>query len=116
MCAAGAISLYENEHFSQIKLTKAIDMKTVEEFPNSKEWPNENEELNHLRQRRTLVFRPLFAYRQEQIEKHRLHSDAQRRKDQHVNRHIDPNCANNNYQSKQQSTQGNTLNCHCHCN
>lgn len=80
---------------------KTIDVKTVEEMPNSKELPNEYEEFHHLRQRRTIVFRPLFVYRQEQIQKRRIVADSQRRTDKHAHEHkhinTKRNCNHENY-------------------
>lgn len=97
---------------------KTFDAKAVEEMPNSKELPNEYEEFNHLRQRRTIVFRPLFVYRQEQIEKRRIEADSQRRRDEHAHKHIDTEC-NRNHETYSDSSQTNyaiAKNYNCHCN
>lgn len=110
-----AFSLSNNPNFIQASpSTKTIDVKAVEEMPNSKELPNEYEEFSHLRQRRTIVFRPLFVYRQEQIEKRRIEADSKRRRDEHAHKHIDTKCNCNNDLS--QTAYGCPRNCHCHCN
>lgn len=47
----------------------------------------DDDDLLPTRHRRTVVFRPLFAYRQEQIEKRRIETEAHRRKDQQQPHH-----------------------------
>lgn len=112
ICAATANSYSQNSIQSDHHSIKLNDLISVEELPNSKELPNEYEEFQHLRQRRTVVFRPLFAYRQEQIEKRRIETDIQRRRDERVHQRIDTDCSQNIHQHKQ-NINGN---CHCHCN
>lgn len=114
-----AFSLSNNPNFIQASpSTKTIGVKAVEEMPNSNELPNEYEEFNHLRQRRMIIFRPLFVYRQEQISKRRIEANAQRRRDQHVHKHIHTkcNCNHENYNNDLCQTEyGSGKNCHCHC-
>lgn len=115
-----AFSLSNNPNFIQASPSmKTVDVKAVEEMPNSKELPNEYEEFNHLRQRRMIIFRPLFAYRQEQIAKRRIEAHSQRRSDQHAHKHIDTkcNCNHKNYNNDLCQTKYGSggKNCHCHC-
>lgn len=100
-----AKSFSKDQNIQQIK---SNDMRSVEDLPNSNELPTEYEEFKHLRHRRTVVFRPLFVYRQEQIEKQRINEESNRRNDHHKHRHID-----RGHTQHKQNSHENTNNC-CH--
>lgn len=63
----------------------------------------------HHRQRRVVAFRPLFVYRQEQIEKRRIDVEAQRRNDHQHQKHSSHQPISNH---QHQNHHENSHNCH----